>query len=435
MNVLIINKSDITGGAAVVSYRLLEALNDAGVEARMLVVEKGSENPLVKRAASGFRMMIPFLEERLEIFLANGMNRDTLFKIDTCSDGLPLHKHPWVKEADVICLAWINQGMLSLKGIKKIAQLGKPVFWTMHDMWNLTGICHHAGQCVHWKHQCGNCWLLGDRASDTDLSNTIHKRKRSLYDAIKTMSRDGRGIHFIAVSNWVADLARKSTLMHDAKISVIPNPIEFKLVEPGINRECSTVQTESGSLNQKTVIMFGAARLDDPVKGLPVLRRTMEILGEDYPEMAVNMELQTFGGIKDSTQLEIKGVKHRHLGILDSNKVSDVLSKGDIVLSTSLYETLPTTLIEGQVYGCIPVSLNRGGQADIIDHKRTGYLAQWAEDDDIEETSQRVAEGVVWAVKKLQSDPRGIRSAMYESAKSKFSASSVAARYIEIFSR
>ena len=37
MKVVIVNKSDSTGGAAVVSYRLMEALCDAGVDARMHV--------------------------------------------------------------------------------------------------------------------------------------------------------------------------------------------------------------------------------------------------------------------------------------------------------------------------------------------------------------------------------------------------------------
>ena len=48
------------------------------------------------------------------------------------------------KEADVIHLHWVNQGLLSLNDIKKMTQSGKPMVWTMHDMWACTGICHHA---------------------------------------------------------------------------------------------------------------------------------------------------------------------------------------------------------------------------------------------------------------------------------------------------
>ncbi len=84
MRVLIVNTSEKTGGAAVAANRLMDALNNNGVKAKMLV-------------------------------------RD--------------------KETDDIHLSWINQGMLSLKNIRKIIRSGKPVVWTMHDLWPAAGIC------------------------------------------------------------------------------------------------------------------------------------------------------------------------------------------------------------------------------------------------------------------------------------------------------
>ena len=40
MKVVILNTSDATGGAAIVSYRLMEALCRRGLDARMLVVNR-----------------------------------------------------------------------------------------------------------------------------------------------------------------------------------------------------------------------------------------------------------------------------------------------------------------------------------------------------------------------------------------------------------
>ena len=68
MKVVIINKSDSTGGAAVVSRRLMEALREEGVDARMLVVEKLTDSPYVEVAASKRDIKRPFLAERLKIF-------------------------------------------------------------------------------------------------------------------------------------------------------------------------------------------------------------------------------------------------------------------------------------------------------------------------------------------------------------------------------
>ncbi len=50
LKVVIINKSDSTGGAAVVSFRLMNALRTAGVDARMLVAEKLTDSPFVEAA-------------------------------------------------------------------------------------------------------------------------------------------------------------------------------------------------------------------------------------------------------------------------------------------------------------------------------------------------------------------------------------------------
>lgn len=420
MKVVIINKSDSTGGAAVVSFRLMNALRALGVEASMLVVEKKTDSPHVHVAASSSRIKRPFLSERLKIFLANGLRRDLVFKVDLASDGLPLHRHRLVREADVICLNWVNQGMLSLMGLDRLLSLGKPVVWTMHDMWNFTGICHHAGTCERWHVNCGLCPLLGNGASTQDLSFAVWNDKKAIYGK-------GRGkLRFVAVSNWLASLARKSTLTPGVGLSVIPNafpiPSDEELKK---DRETSSVSADDNLFR----IIMGAARLDDPVKGLPILIETTKILREKYPEEASRIELVTFGNLKDPSALDGVRTRHRHLGIVrGEEKIRKIYSSGNAVVSASLYETLPGTLVEGQVYGCIPVSFGRGGQSDIVDHLSTGYIAEWNDDPRI--AAENIARGIIWS---MSQSPREIRTRMLDSARSRFSAEAVASRYIELF--
>ena len=64
-----------------------------------------------------------------------------------------------------------------IEGVEKIIALGKPVIWTMHDMWCMTGICHHAGDCRGYLKKCGNCPLLGKRGGDNDLSHKIWEKE------------------------------------------------------------------------------------------------------------------------------------------------------------------------------------------------------------------------------------------------------------------
>ncbi len=415
MKIALICKSDSTGGAAVVTFRLMNALRANGMDARMIVTEKKSGSPHVIEAASQNKSLVPFLAERLRIFAGNGFNRKTLFRIDTASDGLPLHRIPFVREADVICLNWVNQGVVSLKGIRKLAALGKPLVWTMHDMWNMTGICHHAGYCQKFlgpRGECGDCPLLEHKASKNDLSHKVWKHKRNLYNSVN--------INFVAVSTWLADTARKSSLMHDSGISVIPNAFDTTTIS------LPTKTAVSGNRDSARII-FGAARIDDPVKDHHTLVEATKILADKYPQEAKRLELVTFGSLKDPDALKGVAIRHTHLGRISPEEIRDIYESGSVVVSTSEWETLPGTLIEGQAWGCVPVALDHGGQPDIIDHLSTGYLAPWS--DNRKENALRIAEGILWGINNRNS----VIQIMQQSVIEKFAENTVAEKYIRLF--
>lgn len=425
MRIVIINKSDSTGGAAVVSRRLMEAFRSQGIDARMLVVEKLSDSPYIEIAAKKIRILYHFLKERLGIFIKNGFNRETLFKIDTGSSGLPLWRHPLVKESDVIILNWINQGMLSLRGVKKILELGKPVLWTMHDMWNMTGICHHAHTCIHYKGECGECPLLGKKSSPKDLSHKIWVKKLNVYGNTTDNDITNKPF-FVAVSSWLFKKGKNSSLLKEMPLETIGNA--FPLSETPLSRK------PKGD-GEKIRILFGAARLDDPIKGLSTLKKMTKLLANDSPETKERVEIITFGSVKEQNSLGEFGLKVKHLGVIRNEEIAEVYKEADIVISASSYETLPGTLVEAQAYGCIPVSLDRGGQIDIITHLENGYLASYSEDE--MENAQRLADGVKWAITRIvdEDEFRHIEESMRRNVMEKFSYPTIVAKYLEIIEK
>lgn len=404
-----ISRSDLRGGAAIVTYRLVDALRSIGVDAKMLVCEKMSDSDFVQVCAPEWKIQYSFLKERLQVFLCNGFNRTNLFKVDPASDGLPLWKHPWVMDADAILLGWVNQGMLSLNGVRKLCALGKPVVWIMHDMWNMTGICHHAGNCQGFLKECGECPFLGNRGRVDDMSHRTWLAKEKIYTENK--------LRFVAVSTWLACKAQESSLMKDLPVEVIPNPFSLDDIS---EKEIS--EKHEG----KVKILFGAARIDDPIKGLEVLKKALMVLADSCPEVADDLQLVTFGGYKFPDSLKGFAVSHEHLGFLKGEEVKNAYKSSDIVVSTSDFETLPGTLVEGQAYGCIPVAIDHGGQRDIIDHLETGWLAQWS--DSLEERAANVAEGILWAYNNRHNST--LRKNMRNSVQKKFSAPEVAHRIL-----
>lgn len=120
----------------------MHALIAEGVEVKMLVMQSDAsqQDDAVVEYGNNKLGKFYFLAERLGIFLSNKFSRKNLFKVSTANWGFDLSKHPLVQEADAILLNWINQGALSLDGVEALCGLGKPVIWTMHDMWQCTGI-------------------------------------------------------------------------------------------------------------------------------------------------------------------------------------------------------------------------------------------------------------------------------------------------------
>ncbi len=407
MKIALINKSDSTGGAAIFTYRLMKAFRQSNVDAKLLVVEKLTTDEHVVSYAAPLKDKIAFLAERLQIFLSNRLSRKTLFKVDTGHFGRDISTHPLLREADVIILNWTNQGCLSNAAIRKICQLHKPVLWNMHDMWCATGICHHAYDCTHYHHHCGQCPNLHS-ASPTDLSHSVWKSKHQLY-------QQHPNLHFVSVSNWLAQKCELSSLLRSRTVSIIPNtcPISDYTHHRRSNEE---LHLPTG----KKILTLGAARLDDPIKGLPLLIQALKAFITHYPAEVIHLHLLLYGDIKDNRLLRQLPIPHTYLGRIPQQQINNILTHTDLVLSTSHYESFGGTLVEALASGCIPVSFNNGGQTDIIDHKLTGYLANYPDTTDF-------AHGIHWAL-----HANIPRVALHQSAHDKFSPQSVAAKYLSL---
>ena len=113
MRVLIVNTSEKTGGAAVAANRLMAALNNNGVKAKMLVRDKQTDDITVVGLQHRRQARWHFLWERWCVFWHLRFSKQHLFEIDIANSGFDITHLREFREADVIHLSWINQGMLS----------------------------------------------------------------------------------------------------------------------------------------------------------------------------------------------------------------------------------------------------------------------------------------------------------------------------------
>lgn len=404
-----LNTSDRRGGAAVAASRLREALG-----ATLIVGEKLSDDPnVILLNDSWFRKKIGrfrFLWERLTIFLQNGLSRENLFKVSIANTGIDVSKLREIREADIIHLHWFNQGFLSLRDVKKLLALGKPVVWTLHDMWPATGICHHAWACVRYREGCGKCPFLNS-SHENDLSARIFRRKRALYGV--------ENLTLVPVSEWLAEKCRTSTLTAHLPVHSIPNPIDTDFFSPGDRAEA---RREAGLSTEKRILLMGAARIDDPVKGFALLREALEKLA---PEIRENALLVLFGRIKEPGILADLPVAVDWRGMVaDARTLRTLYRAADLTVSASHYETFGQTLSEALACGCPAVAFGNSGQREVIDHRLDGWLARYPD-------AEEFARGIEWVLG--HPDPAELAAHGRGKVVERFSAARVAEEYREVY--
>lgn len=413
MKVLLINTSDVVGGAAVAANRLLNALNSCGVDAKMLVKDKLSDDDrivsvndsVLSRLINKFR----FVRERLFIFVANKFQKKNLFAVSIANTGNDISSYDIVKDADVIHIHWVNQGFLSLFDVYEIMKLEKPIVWTMHDMWPFTSVCHYAGDCCKYEIACLKCPML---ASEWWVDR-VYNFKKSIYYY--------RNLTFVGCSNWIAGLAEKSSLIQNNTIVSVPNAIDTSKFKSNNKLEAK----RSLGLNcDKYHILFISQKVTDERKGVAYFIDAMKRIKENNPDVADKIEIIMLG--KNSEQISaLLPFKTYSLGyVSDEQKIIDIYNAVDVYVTPSMQDNLPNTIMEAMACGVPCVGFNIGGIPEMIDHGKTGYIA---EPKDI----IGLADGVVSILSDGRYDEYS-RNCI-EKVTSNYSYSVVAAKYLDVY--
>lgn len=413
MRVLIVNTSERTGGAAIAANRLMNALNHNGVEARMLVRDRQTSNAEVSAIPQSWRLKARFLWERGVIWLANGLSRHNLFQVDIANAGTDITGMEMFKWADVIHLHWTNQGFLSLGNLNHILTSGKPVVITMHDQWYYTGICHHSAGCVKYQSRCEKCPMLKNGGIGVDLAKHVYDRKRELYA--------GKNMTFVGCSKWITDLARKSTLTHGHPVTNIPNAIDNSVFFPADQAEA---RKKLGLPADKRLLLFGARRITDELKGFHYLAEACDHLINRHPDLASQIEVVVLGGdaerVKSSLPLPVHALNY----LSSESEIASIYNAVDLFVTPSLLENLPNTIAEAMSCGTPCVGFNVGGIPEMIDHQTNGYVAEYRNSGDF-------AEGIVWALD--QTRHTALREQAHKKAVASYGETAVAQRYMDVY--
>jgi glycosyltransferase involved in cell wall biosynthesis len=358
MNVVQIVGGALNSGAGRGARAVHEALLKAGVHSRILGrVEP--DLPETLRARS-----IPLLQ-RLPVSIKNRFYKRNLMRrfgrvptnFHPVSHGLRLHNSPEYRTADIIHIQWAHAPTLGPAFWRAVRCEKRPVIWTLRDMWPFTGGCHYSGTCEKYASGCGQCPLLGgcdERITSDDLAfKAEHYGPRSV---------------FVAISDTIAEQARKSTALGGRDVRVIPNSVQmsqFRAIDKAQARAALGLPAE------KFVIGTGALNLADPRKGADVMRHLLNAYRDDK-----NVHWCLFGnGLAELVDPPPENCTGFGL-IRDDAVLNQMYSASDVFVMPSLQESFGKVTVEAMACGTPVIGFFKTPAEEIIRHGQTGWLVR-----------------------------------------------------------
>lgn len=302
------------GGAGVVAGSLNQALRSRGIESRIVWRSNGS--------------LISTVENRAPVFLAAGFDRfvvnkrsDRYASVFRSQTGIPID----VSQKDIVHLHW-TPGLVSLSQLEVLGRRKLPTVITLHDMFFLTGGCHHSGDCQKFRKDCADCPLV--RAP-------FRKNIRAQFDSKLEIFGNWDNVVFVAPNEWMLSTARASRLGKLASVVKIHNPIDEAFLAP-INK-----------LSQTRDICLVATNLQDPNKEVESVVAAVKALNTS-PGQRVKLKL--VGSNPKGSWLSVPGVEHSG-AVPEARSLVDVYDSCRTLIIASRNETAPLVALEASCRG------------------------------------------------------------------------------------
>ena len=408
MKIIHLNYTDIKGGAGRAAFRIHRSLCDENIDSMMWVNKVYSEDRTIKGPSNKIEKALVIIRSHLFNSLIRNFKS---FKNSMHSPSVLPSK--WVNhinssDADIVHLHWVQGEMLSIADIGKIQ---KPIVWTLHDMWAFCGAEHYTN-----NHRWSDGYNLDNRTafeSGFDLNRWTWQRK---------MKHWKTPMQIVTPSKWLAGCVKESKLMSNWPVSVVPNPIdtdEWKSLDKKDARKKLNLPVNA------PLILFGAMGGSlDPRKGFDLLINALDHLKDN--SKVSNLELVAFGQKKKQSSLKHNFPIHYVDHIDDDEKLRVLYSATDAVVIPSRQDNLPNIGVEAQSCATPIIAFDVGGLSDIVEHKRTGYLAEPF-------NVKNLADGIVWVLENNKMNQLSNQSKLQ--AISKFSKKKIALTYINIYNK
>lgn len=228
------------------------------------------------------------------------------------------------------------------------------IIWTLHDCWTLTGHCSffEFRQCNSWMTGCGNCEGKCDYPSSfTDFSARNYNLKKSAWGSIVDR------LTLVPVSDWLADICRRSPIMKGAKIEVIKNGIDLNVFHP--------LSRQKRIFDIARPYVLGVASVWESRKGLNDFIELRRILDKRIGIKLVGLTPRQISSLPD----DIEGIERTE----NVEALATIYGDAVALINPTYEDTFPTVNLESLACGTPVVTYRTGGSQEAVDES-TGIV-------------------------------------------------------------
>lgn len=399
MKVLSVNTNDTYGGAARAAMRIMQGVQQHGLETQMLVKEKHTRDTAVVSLhqflpKNKLYRIADWVAQKLKnkyyhcVWRPYIKTKENVFMSD--SRGTRLGGALQKLDYDILHLHWINQRFIKLQDLPN----NKPIVWTLHDSWPFCGVCHYFLDCQRYQTHCGDCPMLHS-GKEKDLAYRIFEEKLRAYRDLN--------LHIVTPSNWLGKCAKQSALFGRFPVTVIPNCLETDVYRPLSEQEMNerllvaiqqnqalhSVKRAAGEKAAKPLILYGAMNAaTDRIKGFASLLSALQTLDKQGFEA----NLVVFGASESDLPMQFEHIRVHFIGyVSDTDLLVTLYNLADVVVVPSLTENLSCAIMESLSCATPVCCFAIGGNSDMVEHQVNGYLAR-------ERDAEDLARGIRWCL-------------------------------------
>ena len=397
MKILHISYSDkVGGGASIAALRLHKGFLKRGYTSNFWCIKKITEDKNILCIYNYFGSKFNSIKNKLNQLFFKILNKDSNQSFSFNIWPSRLAKKINASDFDVIILHWINAETMSCKDI---ANIKKPVVWVVHDLWPILGIKHY------------------DQSAYIQ-DNLFIQKFEIFFKDYKLKQWKNFNPYIVTVGSWLKNEIKSSEFFKNSEVYTISNTLDLNKFKPKDKKESKKIFNLP---IDKKIILFGAYDIEDKRKGGDLLVDALMYLDTSLQK---SITIVCFG----NGSFNIDNFQCINLGIIDDqNRLVSLYSSADIMCVPSRLETFGQTASEALACGIPVVAFDTTGLKDIVQHKKTGYLATAYDAKDF-------STGIEWIISQTDNDIP-LKSLSRKRAKNQFSEEIIINEYINIFEK